>query len=72
MRVFQDGSRRSSGYKPGGWNFVGATTAAGKWASGVWEEENRVGECAPIADAFAARDHTRGRKKVKEKDDEEG
>ena len=44
--------------------------AARRRASGVWEEENKVGEGAPIADAFAARDHnTREREK---KDEEKG
>jgi hypothetical protein len=41
--------------------------AARRRASGVWEEEKRVGEGVSIADAFAARDHIRERKK-----DEEG
>src|SRR5258708_30991354 len=67
MRVFQDGSRRSSRCKPGDRNFGGAVIVARKRASSVWEEEKRVGESAPIADAFALRDHTRERKK-----DEEG
>ena len=44
------------------------TLAARKRASGVWEEENWVGESAPITDAFAARDHnTREREKDEEK-----
>lgn len=46
--------------------------AARRWASGVWEEENKVDErleSAPIADAFAARDNTREREK---KDEENG
>src|SRR5258707_11364351 len=67
MRVFQDGSRRSSRCKPGDRNFGGAVIVARKRASSVWEEEKRVGESAPIADAFTLRDHTRERKK-----DEEG
>jgi hypothetical protein len=66
MRVFQDGSRRSSRCKPGDWNFGGVAIAARKRASGVWEEENSVGESAPIADAFALRDHTRERKNNEE------
>ena len=47
--------------------------AAHRRTSGVWEEENKVGKGAPIADAFAARDHTRERKEKHEekgKDDE--
>jgi hypothetical protein len=47
--------------------------AARRQASGVWEEEKSVGESASIADAFAARDHTRERKEKHEekgKDDE--
>src|SRR5260370_38138461 len=67
MRVFQDGSRKSSRCKPGERNFGGAGIAARKRASGVWGKEKRVGERAPIADAFALRDHTRERTK-----DEEG
>ena len=44
--------------------------AARRRASGVWEEENKVSESAPIADAFAARDYnTREREK---KDEEKG
>jgi hypothetical protein len=39
-------------------NFGGVAIAARKRAYGVWEEEKRVGESAPIADAFAARGHT--------------
>ena len=47
--------------------------AAGRQASGVWEEEKSVGKSAPIADAFAARDHTRERKeKHEEKGKDEG
>src|SRR5260370_1193584 len=67
MRVFQDGSRKSSRCKPGERNFGGAGIGAHKRASRVWEAEKRAGESAPIADAFKLRDHTRERKK-----DEEG
>src|ERR1700733_8722852 len=67
MRVLRDGWRRSSMCKPGDRNFGGVAIAARKRASGVWEEEKRVGESSPIADAFAARDHTR-----EQKNDEEG
>jgi hypothetical protein len=63
-----DGSRRSLRCKPGDRNFGGVVIAARKRASGVWQEEKRVGESPPIADVFAARDHTREQKK----DDEEG
>jgi hypothetical protein len=67
-RIFQDGSRRSSRCKPGDWNFgsLAVSIAARKRASGVWEEEKRVGESPPIADAFAARNHTWERKKGEE------
>src|SRR6267154_2717883 len=60
MRVFQEGSRRSSRCKPGDRNFGGVAVASRKRASGVWKEEEKrvVGESPPIADAFAARDHT--------------
>jgi hypothetical protein len=53
--------------KPGDRNFGGVAIRARKRASGVWEEEERVSERPPIADAFAAQDHTREWKK-----DEEG
>ena len=59
MRVFQDGSPRR---KPGDRNFAGVANAARKRASGVWGEEKSVSESPPIADAFAARGHTRERK----------
>jgi hypothetical protein len=67
MRVFQGKSRRSSRCKPGDRDFGDVTIAARKGASGVWEEEKRVGESPSIADAFAAWDHTWEHKK-----DEEG
>jgi hypothetical protein len=56
---FEDESRRRSRCKPGDRNF-GVAMAARKRVPGVWEEEKRVGKSAPIADAFTARDHTRG------------
>jgi len=39
-------------------NFGSITIASYKWALGVWEEEKRVDKSPPIADAFAAWDHT--------------
>ena len=63
MRVFQDGSRRSSRCKPGDRNLGGVAIASRKRASGVWEEEKRVvGESPPIA---AREDQIRERRKMK-------
>jgi hypothetical protein len=62
------GSRRSSRCKPGDRNFGRVGMAARRRASGVWEKEKKVGESAPIADAFAARDHLThgsGRRRMK-------
>jgi|SRR6267154_413569 len=61
VHVFQGISRRSSRCKLGDRNLDGATMAARKQASGVWEEEKGLAS-PPIADAFTALDHTRERK----------
>ena len=49
-------------------NFDSVAIAARKRTSCVWEEENRVGENAPIADAFAARDLTWESKRYREEE----
>lgn len=44
MRVFQDGSHRSSRCKLGDRNFGSVAIAPRQRASGVWEEVKKVGE----------------------------
>ena len=52
------------------WRGRDGGTQVRRRASGVWEEETKVGESAPIADAFAARDHNTRKREEKDKEGE--